>query len=114
MDVSFASESFSSLNSLQHCEHTRIKLDISIDLMNYNFFQKNNHLGMMSTTFVNQQQSLYPQVNTLAIIIKHFLKSNGLNKSYTGGMSTYTLVNIIVALIKHHRFSCETSLVTIF
>ena len=31
----------------------RIKLDISIDLMQYNFFQKNNHLGIISTNLVN-------------------------------------------------------------
>ncbi len=53
MEVSFPSDSFASLNSSETGEHTRIKLDISIDLMNYNFFQKNNHLGMMSTAFVN-------------------------------------------------------------
>lgn len=47
------------------------------------------------------------------MLIKHFLKANGLNKSYTGGLSTYTLINLIIALVKTHRFTPETPLVAI-
>ena len=58
------------------------------------------HLGVQCCNYIKQQIAAYPQLKTLALVFKKFLALKDLNKPYTGGLSSYSLVQMILVVLK--------------
>ena len=57
-------------------------------------------MGLISTEMMKQWLGFYPGLFTIAIILKQFLDCHGLNDSYTGGLSSYCLLILIISGLK--------------
>ena len=106
-------EASSELDSMQHSEE-KIIIKIDLSLQSFMPLGSSAHLGHKSTDFVqrmlNQHESLY----AIAIILKEFLNNRGLldnsqgsecsykqeTKPLLGGLSSYCLVVMIVAIFR--------------
>jgi hypothetical protein len=58
------------------------------------------HTGCAAARLVKSYVDALPQLRPLAIILKHFLKGQGLNDTYTGGLSSYCLVMMLVSFLQ--------------
>ncbi len=58
------------------------------------------HMGLLSTEMMKQWLSLYPDLMTVALILKRLLHQRGLNESYSGGLSSYCLLMMIISTLK--------------
>jgi DNA polymerase sigma len=45
----------------------------------------------------------FPQLTPLALVLKQFLKARSLHAAYTGGLSSYCLVLLVVAFLQQRR-----------
>lgn len=69
-----------------------VKFDITV----------NNTAGPHSTALVIQWVSRYPQLKPVALVLKAFLASHDFDAVYTGGMSGFAVLNMIVSLLQQH------------
>lgn len=44
----------------------------------------------------------YPVLRNITMVMKHLLKMYSLNDPYTGGLSSYALILLIVAFMQYH------------
>jgi Poly(A) RNA polymerase, mitochondrial-like, central palm domain/Cid1 family poly A polymerase len=58
------------------------------------------HRGQQAVELVRGYIDEYPAVRPLAIVLKQFLAERALNNTYTGGLSSYCLVLILVSFLK--------------
>jgi DNA polymerase sigma len=57
--------------------------------------QTAGHSGLASVKWVQQQIGYYPALLPVTLFLKQFLKQGGMNESYTGGLSSYALLNMV-------------------
>jgi non-canonical poly(A) RNA polymerase PAPD5/7 len=67
-------------------KETDINFDISF----------NNEDALRGLAVVMKIQEAYPELRPLFFVIKAFLKDRGLHEPFTGGIGSFTLVNMIV------------------
>ncbi|XP_039807906.1 uncharacterized protein LOC120671596 isoform X2 [Panicum virgatum] len=72
-----------------------IRLDIS--------FKSPSHTGLQTTELVRQLTQQFPAVVPLALILKKFLADRSLDHPYSGGLSSYCLVLLIVRFLQHEH-----------
>ncbi|KAF8687303.1 hypothetical protein HU200_042984 [Digitaria exilis] len=72
-----------------------IRLDIS--------FKSSSHTGLQTTELVRQLTQQFPAVVPLALILKKFLADRSLDHPYSGGLSSYCLVLLIVRFLQHEH-----------
>eukprot|EP00798_Chlamydomonas_sp_ICE-L_P005147 gene5147-34957_t len=53
--------------------------------------------GSRAAKFMVQQSQAYPSMRPLVLVLKAFLKSQGLNDVANGGLSSYSLCNMVIA-----------------
>ena len=70
-------------------EHT--KLDITV--------QDSRHQGLKCVELVNKFLEYYPQIKSIILVLKQFLKNINKNDPYKGGLSSYALILMVVAYI---------------
>ncbi|XP_062178448.1 uncharacterized protein LOC133883223 isoform X3 [Phragmites australis] len=72
-----------------------IRLDIS--------FKSPSHTGLQTTVLVRELTQQFPAVVPLALILKKFLADRSLDHPYSGGLSSYCLVLLIVRFLQHEH-----------
>ncbi|XP_025810971.1 uncharacterized protein LOC112888836 isoform X4 [Panicum hallii] len=72
-----------------------IRLDIS--------FKSPSHTGLQTTELVRELTQQFPAVVPLALILKKFLADRSLDHPYSGGLSSYCLVLLIVRFLQHEH-----------
>mmetsp|Transcript_54955 Transcript_54955/g.102937 ORF Transcript_54955/g.102937 Transcript_54955/m.102937 type:complete len:493 (-) Transcript_54955:16-1494(-) len=58
--------------------------------------------GMESSKFIRRNLKEYPQMKPLLLFLKYFLLQRGLHETYTGGMGSYLLCNVVLHFLQRH------------
>ncbi|XP_027335017.1 uncharacterized protein LOC113849355 [Abrus precatorius] len=72
-----------------------IRLDIS--------FKSPSHTGLQTTEMVKELTEQFPAATPLALVLKQFLADRSLDQSYSGGLSSYCLVLLIIRFLQHEH-----------
>jgi len=83
----------------------RIPTDITFELKNAPAFCTSegllaHHEGLASCELVNNFKQKFPQITPLALVLKQLLCERNLNNVYTGGLSSYCLVMMIISFLQ--------------
>ncbi|MCD7464276.1 hypothetical protein HAX54_052376 [Datura stramonium] len=70
-----------------------IAFDISFDVEN----------GPKAAEFIKDAMSSWPPLRPLCLILKVFLQQRELNEVYTGGIGSYALLVMLIAMLQNHR-----------
>ncbi|CAD8053393.1 unnamed protein product [Paramecium sonneborni] len=83
----------------------RIKCCIKVDIsFNFNGNTYNSpHSGFITTDLVKQWMKEYPAIQQLVLILKSIIKKLGLSESYTGGLSSYSLIIMVYSYLRENR-----------
>ena len=65
--------------------------------------EANEHLGLQCCKYIKRRLDEYPKIKILALVFKKFLSLKDLNKPYSGGLSSYSLVQMILALLRQEE-----------
>jgi DNA polymerase sigma len=68
-----------------------------------------NHLGIKSTQTVNKWLREIPTLQYIVLTLKLLLQSRGFNKTYEGGMNTFSLIIFLVSYILEAKLDKETN-----
>lgn len=58
--------------------------------------------GINTSRFIRERVQDFPQMKPLLIFLKYFLLQRGLHETYTGGMGSYLLCNIVLHFVQRH------------
>jgi len=58
--------------------------------------------GVKTSKFVKDRCKEYPQMKVLLIFLKYFLMQRGLHETFTGGMGSYLLSNVVLHFMQQH------------
>ncbi|XP_043718931.1 uncharacterized protein LOC122666894 [Telopea speciosissima] len=72
-----------------------VRLDIS--------FKSPSHTGLQTTELVRELTEQFPAATPLALVLKQFLADRSLDHSYSGGLSSYCLVLLIIRFLQHEH-----------
>ncbi|KAK9035977.1 hypothetical protein V6N11_077999 [Hibiscus sabdariffa] len=72
-----------------------VRLDIS--------FRSPSHTGLQTTELVKELTEQFPAATPLALVLKQFLADRSLDQSYSGGLSSYCLVLLIIRFLQHEH-----------
>nr|DAD18506.1 TPA_asm: hypothetical protein HUJ06_019969 [Nelumbo nucifera] len=72
-----------------------VRLDIS--------FKSPSHTGLQTTELVRGLTEQFPAATPLALVLKQFLADRSLDHSYSGGLSSYCLVLLIIRFLQHEH-----------
>ncbi|RAL46216.1 hypothetical protein DM860_016649 [Cuscuta australis] len=72
-----------------------VRLDIS--------FKSPSHTGLQTTELVKELTEQFPATKPLALVLKQFLADRSLDQSYSGGLSSYSLVLLIIRFLQHEH-----------
>lgn len=76
---------------------TQVLFDITFD--DSSFLDYGTHFGLSTLYLTKELQKLYPSLQYLVLVLKQFLYEHDLNSSYKGGLSSYSLVLWVAALL---------------
>lgn len=65
--------------------------------------EAHEHLGLQCCKYIKRRLEEYPKIKILALVLKKFLSLKDLNKPYSGGLSSYSLVQMILALLRQEE-----------
>ena len=60
--------------------------------------------------FVQESINNYPYIKNIILFLKRYFKKINLNKSYNGGLSSYSLFLLVLAFLKNNKFSNDISI----
>jgi non-canonical poly(A) RNA polymerase PAPD5/7 len=73
---------------------TQVRVDISFNMAN----------GLKSVELVKMYKKRFPPLSKLICVLKQFLLQRDLNEVFTGGLSSYCLILMVVSFLQlHHR-----------
>ncbi|CAH9096509.1 unnamed protein product [Cuscuta europaea] len=72
-----------------------VRIDIS--------FNSPSHTGLQTTELVKELTEQFPATKPLALVLKQFLADRSLAQSYSGGLSSYCLVLLIIRFLQHEH-----------
>lgn len=58
--------------------------------------------GLETSKFIRARIKEFPQMRPLLVFLKYFLIQRGLNDTFTGGMGSYLLCNVVVHFMQRH------------
>lgn len=58
--------------------------------------------GLETSKFIRKRLKEYPAMKPLLILLKYFLLQRGLHETYTGGMGSYLLCNVVLHFFQRH------------
>ncbi|KAF3780648.1 Non-canonical poly(A) RNA polymerase [Nymphaea thermarum] len=90
-----ASPTFVRIEPSHDIDMKSIRLDIS--------FQSPTHTGLQTTELVRELTGQFPAAIPLALVLKQFLADRSLDHSYSGGLSSYCLVLLIIRFLQHQH-----------
>lgn len=85
-------------------EISKIKIDLS--------FFSNLHRDLNVVDYVKNQVKVNPEITPLIHVFKRYLNLNRLNSSFNGGLSSYSLLLMIIAYVRYPKTSSVTNLGT--
>ncbi|XP_019463331.1 PREDICTED: uncharacterized protein LOC109362173 [Lupinus angustifolius] len=85
----------SQINSDAPKDSKSVRLDIS--------FKSPSHTGLQTTEMVKELTGQFPAATPLALVLKQFLADRSLDQSYSGGLSSYCLVLLIIRFLQHEH-----------
>ena len=112
-DLSFLSEinSLSLNNNIYYNDLTKLFFDIT-------FFETENELEKIPSElmldYIKKCTMIYPQIFDIVYIMKRYLYNRKLNKSYQGGLSSYSLFLLTLAFIKSYKNKYEIAIGSLF
>lgn len=59
--------------------------------------------GIETSKFVRDRLKEFPQMKPLLVFMKYFLLQRGLHETYTGGMGSYLLCNVVLHFLQRHQ-----------
>jgi len=62
----------------------------------------NQHDGLTSSKFVRDRLKEFSHMKPLLVFLKYFLMQRGLHETYTGGMGSYLLCNVVLHFLQRH------------
>jgi len=65
-------------------------------------FMAHKHRGLTATQLVRDAVLSLPSLKPLALLLKQYLYEQGLSDTYTGGLSSYCLVIMIISFLRAH------------
>jgi DNA polymerase sigma len=80
--------------SVPHCG--LVQIDLTVETTD----PSRKHLGVVSTIQTKEWLSSIPTLQAIAIVLKDLLAAHLLNETYYGGINTFTLLVMLVAVIK--------------
>ena len=86
-------------NDLLQDEMTQ-ELSIDVTLDEPKNEAHHEHLGLQCCKYIQGRVGEYPKMKILALVFKKFLSLKNLNKPFSGGLSSYSLVQMLLALLK--------------
>ena len=60
--------------------------------------------------FVQESINNFPYIKNIVLFLKRYFKKINLNKSYNGGLSSYSLFLLVLAFLKNNKFSNDISI----
>lgn len=75
-----------------------VQIDLTVETIKSNVM--NPHLGIVSTIQTKEWLKTIDNLQQVCVILKYALSNNELNQTYKGGINTYTLLLLIVAVAK--------------
>ncbi|KAJ7962102.1 Non-canonical poly(A) RNA polymerase [Quillaja saponaria] len=85
----------SQINSDNTKDSRTVRVDIS--------FKSPSHTGLQTTELVKELTEQFPAATPLAFALKQFLADRSLDHSYSGGLSSYCLVLLIIRFLQHEH-----------
>lgn len=58
--------------------------------------------GIETSRFIKSRLKEFPQMKPILVFLKYFLLQRGLHETYTGGMGSYLLCNVVLHFIQRH------------
>lgn len=81
---------------------TKVRVDISF----------NQITGLHSVDAIAQFMQIYPYMPKLVLVLKQFLAHRNLHEVFVGGISSYSLILLVVSFLQHHPQQGSTDLST--
>ena len=88
--------------NLSYNDITKLYFDITFFVMEN---VQNKIPSELMVDYIKESTMIYPQIIDIIYIMKRFLFNKNLNKSYQGGISSYSLFLLILAFIKYYKNS---------
>lgn len=82
-----------------NCDSKRDVKSIRLDIS----FKSPSHTGLQTTQLVKDLTEQFPAATPLALVLKQFLADRSLDQSYSGGLSSYCLVLLIIRFLQHEH-----------
>lgn len=79
---------------------TDVRVDISFNMNN----------GVKSAEMIKHYMSVYPMLSKLVLVLKQFLAQRDMNEVFYGGISSYSLILMVVSFLQVFKFVCGASL----
>ncbi|CAD8059451.1 unnamed protein product [Paramecium sonneborni] len=80
-----------------------IKVDISFNFNGNGICS--THLGSITTDLVKRWMEEYPSLQQIVLILKSMIKKLKLSESYTGGLSSYSLIIMVYSYLREKRIT---------
>lgn len=68
------------------------------------------HKGLDCIQLVKNYIQIYPLLRPIVLVLKNFLKIHKLNDPYTGGLSSYGVLLLVVGYIQHYQVPVDMQL----
>ncbi|XP_033118057.1 terminal nucleotidyltransferase 4B-like [Anneissia japonica] len=79
---------------------TKVKVDINF----------NRRSGILGASWIQESLQIFPSLKYLVIVLKQFLLQRDLNEAWTGGISSYSLILMVVSFLQQHAQPEPTNL----
>ncbi|CAD8063252.1 unnamed protein product [Paramecium sonneborni] len=73
---------------------------VDISFFQYTGPKQNHHLGLISTELTLQWLSFYSELRPIILLFKSLLKKRGLNDQYKGGISSFCIIQMVLAFLE--------------
>lgn len=86
--------------------YSKMKKDDNIDVKSIRLdisFKSASHTGLQTSELVRELTQQFPASVPLALVLKKFLADRSLDHAYSGGLSSYCLVLLIIRFLQHEH-----------
>ncbi|CAD8064002.1 unnamed protein product [Paramecium sonneborni] len=73
---------------------------VDVSFFQYQGVKQNQHLGLISTELTLQWLSFYGELRPIVLLFKSLLKRRGLNDQYKGGISSFCIIQMVLAFLE--------------
>ena len=66
-------------------------------------------MGLLVSGIMSEWKESFPSVLPICLLLKHILRQNKMGDAYTGGLSPYCVMIMLVAFLKHKGMTKENN-----